>query len=512
MTNLFNQDGTLSEDFKKSATDMFVQAVQESVENKLKASDDTVTEGLLSLEQVIKKALGESCEGDECEEELEEGKLLTLDQVVKKALGESCRKTRKGELTERKRSLKDIVKLALKEGCDSDECEEELKEDKLLTLDQVVKKALGESCDGDECEEELEEGKLLRLDRVVKKALGESKGSLKEGKLLTLDQVVKQVLGESKETNGKLNVQDVVESVIAEERGEYVEEELEEGKLLTLDQVVKKALGESKGSLKEGKLLTLDQVIKSVLHESDDDEDDDDEDDLEKVNEKLLDRISDLERELEQCRAEKDGIESEKDDEVESQVECQVEELTNRVSAYADFVAEQYVTKNEKLIEESSKVLLAEGVLKTVRGLFEAYGFSLKDGDSILRDELESSKQSLQEAYDKLSDALDQKQVLANKVESLEKKLAFNALTESLSQSEKQRVMNMIEGENCNLETFKKKVSTLIENLNTPAFRRSHTIVTDSQVQTLNEERQRGVEDPTVSALAEAMERLYPQK
>lgn len=304
--------------------------------------------------------------------------------------------------------------------------------------------------------------------------------------------------------------------------------------VMNIDQVVSKVIGERKTrntgfterARRIGRSIRENREQKTAMRE---------------CNKRLNEKVARLEAKLCRCAEEKDNevkaITESMKRQVAREVAKQVKTLSERATSYVDYVAEQYTKNRQDVIKESSKVLLAEGVLNSVKKLFETYGFSLKEGDRVLKDELRKTKSELKEAYEKLGNVLDSKQELNNRFNQLSCKVAFDQLTEGLSEIDKNRISRLVRGDSCDVKEYRSKVKTLVENLqteNTP-IRRRKTIVSDRAVpkvlsesvretrrdglrtrrQALTESRKLGsrrdsekTQFPEIDALAKAIEKL----
>lgn len=237
----------------------------------------------------------------------------------------------------------------------------------------------------------------------------------------------------------------------------------------------------------------------------------------EEANSRLVESLQEL---TEKHRTLEESMEKE----IASKVAEYSNELSERLSTYADFVAEQYVSSHEEAIVEESKTLVSEGILESIKNVFAKYGFEPVEHLTCVNEQLEETKKELSETYDRLTEALESKQELMEKLENKVKESIFEEHTKGLTELNKNKVRDLLENANYDVSEFENKVTSLVESFKsvenaTVNESISNTIVSDSvplneskvedKSEQANQEMQKTEElDPDVAFFMRAFKRL----
>lgn len=200
-------------------------------------------------------------------------------------------------------------------------------------------------------------------------------------------------------------------------------------------------------------------------------------DQLIEANNELIEQVDTLEHKIEQSAILEEQAVVNKAAELSVE---KVQTLVDRVASYVDYIAEQYVQANREAIESQSKVMIAESVLDSIRGVFADYGaMPVERGEAIDR-KIKQLKADRDEAYVQLAEAVEAHYELSNQVEQLQRDAAFAELTEGLTAVDRDRVHRLMEGDRSSLDAYKTRVRTLVESFDKPADAKVPSIVSES--------------------------------
>ena len=187
---------------------------------------------------------------------------------------------------------------------------------------------------------------------------------------------------------------------------------------------------------------------------------------------KLVEQLVDAEEKIKEL---------ENNDEIVEQSADIIEKLVEALDVYADEVAEKFLEKHHLELVEAEKVRCAENFFKDLTEVYAKYCIDVKE--SCKKDSRKERK--LEEAYSRLSEQIEQNNELQLRLESLERKLAFNELTKDLTKVESVRVAKLAEQYNGNIDDYKNRVKYLVESVATKPTKYNfgkHNVVTDKVV------------------------------
>ena len=147
---------------------------------------------------------------------------------------------------------------------------------------------------------------------------------------------------------------------------------------------------------------------------------------------------------------------------LEEEVSAIKEELTDRVDAYLEYVAEEWITDNQLAIEQGLKAEMTESFLEGMKGLFEEHYVSIPEDKY---DVLESMVEKLDEMETKLNEQIE-------KNVSLNKRLAesvadgiLDQVSEGLASTQKEKLASLSESVEFESEgQYREKLETLKES------------------------------------------------
>lgn len=186
---------------------------------------------------------------------------------------------------------------------------------------------------------------------------------------------------------------------------------------------------------------------------------------MEKMSEKIAELEGEIEEEKEKCeQAEKEH--EEKLNEAAAQLASEkLDELTDRLVSYADYIAEQYVEFHEQQIEESAKVFLAEGILDSVRSTFAKFGFAPVEAHEHFESKLAEISRERDDAFAQLAEAVEAKFDLEHQIEESKKATALAVISEGMSDAERSKLVELMEGDTGSVEQFSERARILAESL-----------------------------------------------
>lgn len=186
---------------------------------------------------------------------------------------------------------------------------------------------------------------------------------------------------------------------------------------------------------------------------------------MEKMSEKIAELEGEIEEEKQKCeQAEKEH--EEKLNESAAQLASEkLDELTDRLVSYADYIAEQYVESHEQQIEESAKVFLAEGILDSVRSTFAKFGFAPVEAHEHFESKLAEISRERDDAFAQLAEAVEAKFDLEHQIEESKKATALAVISEGMSDAERSKLIDLMEGDTGSVEQFSERARILAESL-----------------------------------------------
>lgn len=135
------------------------------------------------------------------------------------------------------------------------------------------------------------------------------------------------------------------------------------------------------------------------------------------------------------------------------------ETLTEQIDSYLDYFVEEYIKENESIVEDYTKVKLAEKVLRNFKQMCEAFNISLSEESLSNEDEIDE----LQTENNKLVNKL----IEAKKETALVKKAAYIAEAAQKLETDVQReqLMEKAKGLEFDEDVFEQKLAVVIESL-----------------------------------------------
>ena len=169
-------------------------------------------------------------------------------------------------------------------------------------------------------------------------------------------------------------------------------------------------------------------------------------------------------------------------------------ELVERLDAYLEYVADEWLTENAIEVEHGLKTEMTESFLQGMKGLFEDHYVSIPDDKY---DVLESMVDKLDEMENKLNLQVEKNISLTNRLAEATAEGIFGKVTEGLADTQKEKLASLAEGvEFAGEEEYREKLVTLRESY-FPSTKSTNV----KSSETLSE----GVSDPEPETSSDAM-------
>ena len=176
-------------------------------------------------------------------------------------------------------------------------------------------------------------------------------------------------------------------------------------------------------------------------------------------------------------------------------------ELVERLDAYLEYVADEWLTENAIEVENGLKTEMTESFLQGMRGLFEDHYVSIPEERY---DVLESMVAKLDEMEDKLNEQIEKNISLTGRLAETTAEGIFGKVTEGLADTQKEKLASLAEGvEFAGEEEYREKLVTLRESY----FPSAKSVNTNSS-EVLTESTGEPVQEASSDAMAAYMRAL----
>jgi hypothetical protein len=158
----------------------------------------------------------------------------------------------------------------------------------------------------------------------------------------------------------------------------------------------------------------------------------------------------------------KEQIQSHYEEQLVEQVASIKSELVDRVDAYLEYVAEEWIQENELAIEHGLKTEMTESFLTGMKGLFEEHYVVIPEDKY---DVIESMVDKLDEMEAKLNEQIDRNVALNRRLAESVADVIFAEVSEGLALSQKDKLASLAENvEFDSEENYREKLVTLRES------------------------------------------------
>jgi len=155
-------------------------------------------------------------------------------------------------------------------------------------------------------------------------------------------------------------------------------------------------------------------------------------------------------------------------------------QLQERVDAYLEYVADEWINQNELAIEQGIKEEITESFLAGMKGLFEEHYVSIPEDKY---DVLESMVDKLDEMETKLNEQIERNILLNNRLSESVADRIFDEISEGLAVTQKEKLASLSESVEFESETqYREKLETLKES-----YFPSKKVSVEAKTETLSE-------------------------
>jgi len=158
----------------------------------------------------------------------------------------------------------------------------------------------------------------------------------------------------------------------------------------------------------------------------------------------------------------KEQLEAQYEEKLIEQVAENTAELAERVDSYLEYVAEEWFTENQLVIEQALKTEMTESFLQGLRGLFEDHYVSIPEDKY---DVLESMVEKLDDMETKLNEQIDKNITLNKRLSESVAEGIFEQVSAGLAQTQREKLASLAESVEFESETtYREKLETLKES------------------------------------------------
>jgi hypothetical protein len=207
---------------------------------------------------------------------------------------------------------------------------------------------------------------------------------------------------------------------------------------------------------------------------------------------------------LEKVNVEVARLEEDFSSKLDEQAELATEDLTKKVDAYLDYVAEQWMEENKLAVESGIRSDIAESFISGLKELFSEHRIDVPDEEVDLVAEMAEKIEALEA---NLNEQIDTNIEVTKQLEEAKKSEVFEGLCEGLADTQAEKLRSLTEGlEYVDLEDFTRKVEIIKENY----FGKSEVADEVDELDPVNEEAE-GTKyiDPRMARYAESISKTF---
>jgi hypothetical protein len=198
-------------------------------------------------------------------------------------------------------------------------------------------------------------------------------------------------------------------------------------------------------------------------------------------------------------------LEEEFESKLAEQVEKNTEGLVEQVDGYLGYIAEQWMAQNEIALERGIKSDILEGFVSGLKSLFEEHYIDIPEEKFDLVGSLEEQVEELEA---KLNEQVAANVEMSKTIAEAQRQEIVKTVSEGLTDIETEKFLGLVEELSYeDASTFETKVKTIRENYFTTKAADVKSVVTDTPVETLTEEKKPEV-DPTIASYLSALNKI----
>lgn len=192
----------------------------------------------------------------------------------------------------------------------------------------------------------------------------------------------------------------------------------------------------------------------------------------EKVKAQADSKIAQLENSLTEQKNDYEAKLTALNEKAEAYADYVVEEMTKRVDDYCNFVVENFIAEHRDQLVDTVTYNRMADTLRIIREAFETNYFPLTNepASKVLTNQLKEIKEEYNKLFTNYSNLLHENENKEKALVTEQKTRIFEDLTKDLADTQKEKLVTLIEKANfTNLDTYKTGVTMLVEQLKPPA-------------------------------------------
>lgn len=191
---------------------------------------------------------------------------------------------------------------------------------------------------------------------------------------------------------------------------------------------------------------------------------------------------------------------------LEEQVATATDELVEKIDSYLDYVAEQWLEKNEVAIESSLKVEVAESLFSSLKSLVVEHNIEISE-DAV--DRVAEIEEKLEEQEAKYNEVIESLISIKEEKADLERAITFADVSEGLTDTQAEKLKTLAEGITFeSSDEYKAKLVAVKDNYFTEStVRTDETEFLEEAVEEEAATQKTEIADESMTRLAESMSR-----
>ena len=158
----------------------------------------------------------------------------------------------------------------------------------------------------------------------------------------------------------------------------------------------------------------------------------------------------------------KESVQAQYEEQLVEEVAAIKSELEERVDAYLEYVADEWMTDNEIAVESGLKTEMTDSFLNGMKSLFEEHYVSIPEDKY---DVIESMVDKLDEMEGKLNEQIEKNVALNRRLAESSADVVFGEVTEGLAATQKEKLATLVENVEFESEAdYREKLVTLKES------------------------------------------------
>lgn len=201
-----------------------------------------------------------------------------------------------------------------------------------------------------------------------------------------------------------------------------------------------------------------------------------------------------------------DRLEEEYNAKIETGLAEAIEDLTTKIDDYLGYVADEWMTENQLAVESGLRAEMTESFMAGLKSLFENHYVDLPEESVDVVEELAARVAELEDA---LNEHVESNIALRKDLTESQCTAALNELCESLTATQKARVIELAEGISYDsTEEYLKKLNIIKESVVPGSIRGDVEQLTEDEILTGKVDHTTEIENPDMQVYAQAISRI----